>query len=194
MARNYLSKEQEKWLFENFSTMSNEELAAIVSERMEKENKKKIEELTEVLKMVPQKRIRKSIAAEIEWRKSFKGVSASYIKYVGRRLKCTRKSNDYLSTSHKERARSTNIKKWMKTARIIKDPALWLSTFRASEVRVCRVQSHAEMRRMRNAIFYFNRLETKRYGFFFASEHIKEAGLLRVFALTDRERRKACQG
>ena len=57
MARSFLSRSDELWLFDNFSTTSNEDLALQLNERVSKENKEQIERLTSILKDVTQKSV-----------------------------------------------------------------------------------------------------------------------------------------
>lgn len=180
MARSFLTTKHERWLFENFRTKTNQELADILSDMIAKDNESKIRKLEALINDVTQKSIIKSIQSELKWRKSFKGFSASYIKHVGLRLKCGRKSYELLSVKNREKAKVTNIKRWRKIAIVVEDPAAWLSSFRRKEVRVCQLQDKDELKRFRNAIFYFNRFNSSESGYFFSSNHIIEANLLRV--------------
>ena len=68
------------WLFNNFCSKSNEDLALQLNEKVSKENKEQINRLEEILKDVSQKSVIRSIQSEIEWRKSFKGITTNFIK------------------------------------------------------------------------------------------------------------------
>ena len=96
------------------------------------------------------------------------------------RLKCGRKSFELVSVKNREKAQVTNIKRWSKIAIVVDDPATWLTTFRRKEVRICQLHDKDELKRFRNAIFYFNRNNSNESGYFFSSNHISEANLLRV--------------
>ena len=78
MARSFLSRSDELWLFNNFCSKSNEDLALQLNEKVSKENEEQIKRLTEILKDVSQKSVIRSIQSEIEWRKSPNGMTALY--------------------------------------------------------------------------------------------------------------------
>ena len=180
MARSFLTTRHERWLFENFKIKTNQELADILTEMVAKDNEDKICKLEAIIKDVTQKSIIKSIQSELRWRKSFKGFTASYIKHAALRLKCGRKSFELVSVKNREKAQVTNIKRWSKIAIVVDAPATWLTTFRRKEVRICQLHDKDELKRFRNAIFYFNRNNSNESGYFFSSNHISEANLLRV--------------
>ena len=189
MAKSFLNQEHERWLFYNFSTKTNEELALMLSKMVEKDNARQIARLNEILKDVTQRSVQKAIKSELAWRSSFEGFSPAYIKQAGRRLRCGRKTYEHLSSNNREKARRTNIKRWMKLAQDVKHPLEWMHTFRRKEVRISRVSTDGELKRMRNAINYFNRVDSEMMGYTISSEHISEANLLRVIALPIRDRR-----
>jgi hypothetical protein len=182
MARSFLSRSDELWLFNNFRSKSNEDLALQLNEKVSKENEEQIKRLTEILKDVSQKSVIRSIQSEIEWRKSFRGITTNFIKHTARRLKLGKKSFDYLSRVSREKAVATNIKRWHKQARVIDSPTDWLHTFRKNETRICLVVNNDSVKKIRNAIFYFNRTDSNNYGFFITSEIIPKENLLRVVA------------
>ena len=183
MARSFLTKEHEMWLYENYRNISNEELASILTKKVSKENDKQIELLTKVLENVTQKTIRKKVENELKWRKSFKDLSATYIKHAAMRIKCPQKSFNLISKMGKERARATNIIRWKKKASIITHPYEWLKSFFIGETRICLVPSKQELIRIRNAVNTFNRIDSDLYGFSFSTEHVKNTDLLRVHAI-----------
>ena len=182
MARSYLTTKHEMWLCDNFASKSNQELAVLLTEMVEKDNEKNISRLESILKDVTEKNVIRSIEKELEWRKRFKGFSATYIKHAGMRMKCCKKSFEYLSSSNREKAHATNIKRWLKAARIIDNPTEWLTNFKENEKRTCLIRNNDELRKFRNAIFYFNRNNSDDFGFFFSSNFISEVNLLRVIA------------
>ena len=77
----------------------------------------------------------------------------------------------------------------MKLAQDVNHPLEWMHTFRRKEVRISRVSTDGELKRMRNAINYFNRVDSEMMGYTISSEYIGEANLLRVIALPIRDRR-----
>lgn len=182
MARSYLTTKHEMWLCDNFASKSNQELAVQLTEMVEKDNEKHISRLESVLKNVTEKNVIRSIEKELKWRKRFKGYSASYIKHAGIRMKCCKKSFEYLSRTNREKARATNIKRWLKAARFVDNPSEWLSTFKCNEKRTCLIHDSDELKKFRNAIFYFNRNNSEEFGFFFSSNYISEVNLLRVIS------------
>lgn len=182
MARSFLSRSDELWLFDNFSTTSNEDLALQLNERVSKENKEQIERLTSILKDVTQKSVIRSIQSEIEWRKSFSGITTDFIKHAARRLKCGKKAFSYLSKVSRAKANATNIKRWQKIAQKVENPSEWIHTFRKKETRICIVESAETKKKMKNAVFYFNRIESAKCGYFISYESITGENLLRVTA------------
>ena len=189
MARCYLNRKQEMWLYDNFSSKSNQELADILTDMVRKENEIQISRLETILKNVTQKSVIKAIESELEWRKAFNGLSASYIKHAGMRLKCSKKSFEYVSSANREKAKATNIKRWLKIARSIENPPEWLMSFKKGETRICLLHNESDLRKIRNAIFYFNRNNSNTSGYFFSSNHIPEANLLRVVSVPNFYRR-----
>ena len=183
MARSFLTKEHEIWLYDNYRNTSNEELASVLTKKVSKENDKQIELLSKVLENVTQKSIRRRIERELKWRRSFKGLTATYVKHAALRLKCPQKSFTLISKMSKERARKTNIIRWRKKAAIVKHPYEWLKTFFIGETRICLVQSKQEIIRVRNAVNNFNRIDSESYGFNFSTEHVKDTDLLRVHSV-----------
>ena len=61
MARCYLNRKQEMWLYDNFSSKSNQELADILTDMVRKENEIQISRLEAILKNVTQKSVIKAI-------------------------------------------------------------------------------------------------------------------------------------
>ena len=182
MARSYLTTKHEMWLCDNFASKSNQELAVLLTEMVEKDNEKNIVRLEGLLKDVTEKNVIRSIEKELKWRRSFKGYSATYIKHAGMRMKCSKKSFEYLSTSNREKAHATNIKRWLKAARVVDNPYEWLTSFKCGEKRICLIHDSDELKKFRNAIFYFNRNNSDDFGFFFSSNFISEVNLLRVIS------------
>ena len=99
------------------------------------------------------------------------------------RMKCCKKSFEYLSTSNREKAHATNIKKWLKAARVVDSPTEWLTSFKIGEKRTCLIHDSDELKKFRNAIFYFNRNNSDEFGFFFSSNYISKVNLLRVISM-----------
>ena len=183
MARSYLTTKHEMWLCDNFASKSNQDLAVQLTEMVEKDNEKHISRLESVLKNVTEKNVIRSIEKELKWRKRFKGFSASYIKHAGIRMKCCKKSFEYLSSTNREKAHATNIKRWLKAARVVENPAEWLTSFQNNETRICLIHDSDELRKLRNAIFYFNRYNSAKYGYYFSSYYVSEVKILRVVSM-----------
>lgn len=182
MARSFLTRSNEMWLFNNFPTASNEELAAQLNEKVYTQNEEQIKRLTAILKDVTQKSVIRSIESEIEWRRSFKGITPDYVKHAARRLKCGKKSFDYLSRVSREKAKATNIKRWQKQAKVVEAPSEWLHSFRKNEVRICSIDNADMLKKMKNAIFYFNQSDSDNCGYFISYERIPGENIMRVVA------------
>ena len=180
MARTYLMPEHVEWLRENYSSMSNEDIVNVLNKMIRRTNQEKVENLRALLNDVTQKSIRKSIKNEITWREAFTRIDTSYVKKVAYRLKCSGKLRSVRAEEGRERARATNIIRWKKKARVVKQPYSWLRTFRLGENRTCIVTSAAELNAVRNAIKNFNKYDSKLIGFHFSTEYIKEEEILRV--------------
>lgn len=95
-------------------------------------------------------------------------------------MKCCKKSFEYLSSTNREKAHATNIKRWLKAARVVENPAEWLTSFQKDETRICLIHDSDELRKLRNAIFYFNRYNSAKYGYYFSSYYVSEVKILRV--------------
>lgn len=182
MARSYLTKEHEIWLCENFSRMSNAEIAEHLSKMIDEDNRKQLEKLKNMLDYVTQMSILKKIEREIAWRIKFSGLSVAMVKKIAKRVGCTGKSQAYVANINKIKARKMNIKRWQQQAQVVKEPALWLKTFRKNEIRICVISNAAELKKMRNATYTYNVSESKDTGIVFSTELIKEANLLKVIS------------
>ena len=182
MARCYLNRKQEMWLYDNFSSKSNQELADILTDMVRKENEIQISRLEAILKNVTQKSVIKAIESELEWRKAFNGLSASYIKHAGMRLKCSKKSFEYVSSTNREKAKATNIKRWLKKAEKVEHVVEWLRSFKEKDIRFCIIEGDGHLKSMRVSINKFNRYEGYNRRIYLTSQFIPEVCLLRVNA------------
>ena len=170
------------WLYDNFSSKSNQELADILTDMVRKENEIQISRLETILKNVTQKSVIKAIESELEWRKAFNGLSASYIKHAGMRLKCSKKSFEYVSSTNREKAKATNIKRWLKKAEKVEHVVEWLRSFKEKDIRFCIIEGDGHLKSMRVSINKFNRYEGYNRRIYLTSQFIPEVCLLRVNA------------
>lgn len=182
MASKKLSSEQENWLFLHFPYMTNKQLAFELTEMIEKENRKKLERLRNLLKEDFEGIARKVIEKKIMTLENFKGVSESLVKRYARMLHCPKKSREHLISCNQEKAKSTNLKRWLKKAENVEHIMDWLRTFDEKDVRYCFISGDGQLKSFRTTINKFNRLEGYDRRIFLTSEYIPEINLLRVTA------------
>ena len=182
MASRKLTPEQENWLFMHFPNMTNKELAEKLTEMVRKENQKQLARLQQLLQedfgITTNKVIRKKIDAI----KKFESVSESLVKRYAREMHCPRKSREHIFICNQEKARNTNIKRWLDKAEKIEHIMEWLRTFDVRDVRYCIIDSEANLTSFRVLIHRFNRYEGYDRSVFITSHYIPEAKLLRVSA------------
>lgn len=183
MARTFLTPEIKKWLFENYSTSSNEELALQITELIIEENKRQLDNLCKMLRFITQANIKRKVQSEIKWRKGFKKVDAAYIKNVASKMPNVKKDVDYISKISKTKANRANIIKWVKQAQVVKEPFAWLKSFHIGETRICQIQKPSDIKMIRNATSNYNMNEGAETGIYFTTELIKDVNLLKVKAI-----------
>lgn len=182
MVKRKLPPELESWLLLHYPDKTNKELAEELSEMISRDNQTQLERLNILLEEDFSEGTRRVIQKKIEAIQNFKGVSISSIKRYARDLHCQKKTKKHMYSCAKEKARSTNIKRWLKKAEKVEHIAEWLRTFEVRNVRCCIVEDEGKLRSIRSAINKFNRCEGYSQGVFLSSEYISEARLLRVFA------------
>ncbi len=180
MARKKLTSEQENWLFLNFPTKTNRELAESLTEMIRKENQKQLARLKRLLEEDFSEGARKVITRKIEAIEKFCGVSESLVKRYARNLHCPRKAREHLVCCNQEKAKATNIKRWLKKAERVEHIMDWLRTFDERDVRFCYIEGESQLKSFRASINKFNRYEGYNKGVFLTSQFISEVGLLRV--------------
>ena len=182
MRKGLLNDEMQNWLYANFASMTNENLVIQLSEMIKKENEKEIPRLKSLLGSITMPAIRRSVEKEIARRTKFTHISISTVKRAAADLKCPPKSYTHKAAENRRKARQTNIKRWKEKAQQVDDIPSWLRSFRPREVRICIIRSDKELKSIRNAITYFNHSAAEQFGYYFTTEHIKEASLFRVRA------------
>ena len=70
----------------------------------------------------------------------------------------------------------------------VDNPAEWLREFRVSEQRICFISNTDELKKIRNTITYFNRSEGYERGPRCSAEYIREAGVMRIIAFSNKIR------
>lgn len=183
MARTFLTPEIKKWLYENYSSQSNEELAIQLTRLIIEENRRQLESLANMLGFVTQANIRKRVESEIKWRKGFRKVNAAYIKNVACKMPHLKKDQSYISKISKKKANTANVIKWIKHAQVVKEPFKWLKSFKIGEVRICQILKPSDIKMIRNAVSNYNMNESAETGIYFSTELIKEVNLLKVRAI-----------
>ena len=81
---------------------------------------------------------------------------------------------------NQEKAKATNLKRWLKKAEKVEHIMDWLRTFDDRDVRFCLVDSEGQLKSFRVSINRFNRYEGYNRGVFLTSQFIPEVNLLRV--------------
>lgn len=182
MARKKLTSEQENWLFMHFPDMTNKELAKELSTMIDKENQKQLARLNRLLEEDFSDGARKVIMRKIAAIEKFKGVSESLIKRYARNLHCPRKSRTHLVICNQEKAKATNLKRWIKKAEKVEHIMDWLRTFEEKDIRYCVIDGDGQLKSFRVSINKFNRYEGYERSVFLTSQFIPEVSLLRVHA------------
>lgn len=182
MAKKKLTSEQENWLFLNFPNKTNKELAEELTEMVRNENQKKLTRLNHFLMEDLDETTKKVFIRKIKAIEKFNGISESLVKRYARELHCPKKSRLHLVTCNQEKARSTNLKRWLKKAEIVDIFAEWLRTFDEKDVRFCFVSSQGQLKSYRVSINKFNRYEGYERCVYLTSNFIPEVNLLRVYA------------
>jgi len=188
MSKRKLKPDDENWLFLNFPNKSNRELANELSERMRVENMKMKQRLVKLMDEDFSEEAKKIITRKLEAIDKFSGVSESLIKRYAREMHCPRKSRVHLLESNQKKARTTNLKRWLKKAEKVEHIMEWLRTFDEKDIRYCIIDSPQQLKSFQVSINRFNRQEGYGKGIYLISEHLPDAGLLRVKGSINRSR------
>ncbi len=183
MAAKKLSKEQQNWLFMHFPEMTNRELAQRLSEMQDKENKKRLEHLKALLKDDFQYAARKVIQKEMDSIMKFKGISESLVKRYARDMHCPPKSRTHIVACSQERAKITNLKRWVKKAEKVDNIMDWLRNIEEKDVKFCLIENNGKLNSMRVSINKFNQFEGYSKSVYLTSQFIPEISVLRVNGL-----------
>lgn len=185
MAKSFINEYHQSWLYSNYPNKSNEELAALLTEMVGKDNETEIQRLNKQLEFVTQPTLRRKIQETIRWRSEFKPFTPKFITRVARRIGAPHKNVRLVAEANRQKARNTNIKRWENMAQHVKEPFAWLRSFTGTETRIVHISSPKEKRRIQDALSAYNRSEGLRTGIVFVSEQIKGTALLRVSSLTN---------
>ncbi len=182
MAKRKLSPEHENWLYLHFPEMTNRELAEELSEMIRRDNKIQLTRLKRMLEEDFGDGARKVITKKIEAIEKFNGVSVSLIKRYARNLHCPRKSREHLVACNQEKAKATNIKRWMKKAEKVEHIMDWLRTFDEKDIRFCFIENEGQLKSFRASINKFNRYEGYYKSVYLSAQFLSDVKLLRVNA------------
>ena len=182
MAKSFLSKKHLVWLFENYANSSNQQLAMELTKMVRCENEEVIKALERLIESEQIKSKREAYKKEVRWRKSFKEITPNCVKKTAYRVFNLSKSSQYIQNTNAGKANKSRINRLYKKAEIVKEPLIWLKSFKQNEVRICVVENNGTIRKIRNAISHFNRVFKIEYGIHFYSEIIKGTNLLKVIA------------
>lgn len=182
MAKKLLNASQEKWLMENYCTLSNKDLADRLTQMVKSEYQKTIDRLERLLPDISHKPTRCTVERQLLQMKTFAGFTEAYVRHTAKRLGCPKKKNSLISEYCKKKAHDTNIKKWMKKATKVENYAEYLRSMRVREIRICIVENDAKLNTLRNAISRYNANESKKTGIDLYSRYIEDAHLMRIEA------------
>lgn len=182
MAKSFLTNKHLVWLFENYADSSNQHLAEELTQMVKSENEEIIKALERLVESEQMKTKRISYKKEIKWRKSFKEITPNCVKKTAYRVFNLSKSTQYIQSTNADKAQKSRIKRLCNKAEIVSEPLVWLKSFKQNEVRLCRIESNGDIRKIRNAISHFNRVFKYEYGIHFFSEIIKGTNLMKVIA------------
>lgn len=187
MAKKILSRETENWLMDHFSEMTNKELAEHLNKMLEKENRKQQEELKNILKDVTHPQTRDTILNNIEKLQKFKGIDATYVRHVAKRIGCPPKSGEHISNCNRLKAKATKFKYWSEHAQFVDSYMKWFRSFRVREVRYCKVKSYQDFAVVRSTISTWNKLEGEDCDIKLKAFYEKEILVIKVQALRYRK-------
>lgn len=182
MAVRKLTPEQENWLYLHYPEMTNKEIAEHLSDWIAKENQKQLERLYRLRDEDFSGPAKRMIERKIETLEKSKGVSVSLIKRYARNLHCRPKSRAHIIACNQEKAKTTNLKKWLGKAEKVEHIAEWLRTFSEKDVRFCPIADKGQLKSFQVSINRFNQYEGYERGVYLTSNYIADANLLRVHA------------
>ena len=182
MASRKLNAEQENWLFFHYPNMKNKDLAEELTAMIRKENAKMLTRYRKLLDEDFNGSTRKIIMRKIYALENFSGISEALVKRYARELHCPPKTREHMISCNQEKAKSTNIKRWLKKAEKVEHIIEWLRSFKEKEIRYCLVDGDGQLKSMRVSINKFNRFEGFEKRVYLTSVFIPEVSLLRVNA------------
>lgn len=182
MARRKLTPEQENWLYLHYPEMTNKELSTFLSEWTEKDNQKQYERLKKLLEEDFSDGARKIIIKKMNAIERYNGVSVTLIKRYAKILHCRPKSREHIILCNQEKAKNTNLKRWLKKAEKVEHIMEWLRSFDEKDVRFCSIEDRNQLKSFQVSINKFNRYEGYGKQVYLSSQFIPEAKLLRVHA------------
>lgn len=182
MARKILNRKQENWLYEHHSAYPNAVLAEKLTAMIKEEFAAQVKKLTAALPSIVHPATRRMVEKDLNFYSSFEGVDEAFVRANAKRLKCPRKSSAYISDLNRKKASITKQKIWTNKAAEISSTMPWLRSFRAREVRYCKLKSETDIKTMRAAISNWNRLEGEDEGIQLTSQVDREILVMRVEA------------
>ena len=187
MAIKILSREAENWLMDHFSEMTNKELAEHLNKMLMKENRKQQEELKTILKDVTHPQTRHTLLNNLEQLQKFKGIDATYVRHVAKRIGCPPKSDEHISKCNRLKAKTTKFKYWLEHAQVVDSYMKWFRSFRVREVRYCKVKSYQDFSVVRSTISTWNKLEGEDCNIKLKGFYEKEILVIKIQALPYRK-------
>lgn len=139
MAKTFITSDYDCWLYDIYPNKSNKELAVQLTSIISKENRQQLERLYRMRPLITQTTLRQTLERQIAWRERFTKVTENMVKKAAMRLAGLRKSPLFLSSANRNKARTTNVRKWKQQAKPVDNADKWLRSFRCREVRICRL-------------------------------------------------------
>ena len=182
MATRKLTSEQENWLFDHYPDMTNKEIAKELTMMVQKDIDRQLKRFRQLLEEDFNGCTKKVILRKIQALEKFSGISEALVKRYARELHCPGKSREHLISCNQEKAKATNIKRWLKKAEKVEHVVEWLRSFKEKDIRFCIIEGDGHLKSMRVSINKFNRYEGYNRRIYLTSQFIPEVCLLRVNA------------
>ncbi len=159
MPKKILNTSLENWLFRNFSTHTNKELAYELNEKLRVLYEKEEMEILEALEKISTPESRQPLVERLDTIRRFKGIDETYVRHVAKRIGCPPKEAVHISKSNRQKALTKKQNLWKSLAVRVKTPMRWFREFRVRERKYVKVSGQSEIAALRSAICTWNRLE-----------------------------------
>ncbi|MBP5346045.1 MAG: hypothetical protein J6Y99_07510 [Bacteroidales bacterium] len=175
-----LTKNLENWLYLNYSTMPNEQIAQELSEKIRAQNKETVAELRRVLPFLSSIHARRDALKRIERLEEFTSLSVDFVKKNAKRLKCPKKSRAYISDINRKRITQKILRDWESKAEYAPQPFAWFRTFQLNNIYYAKFDTVQQLMSFKSSLCNFNRSEGPERGMYLMSDYYKENLIARI--------------